>query len=271
MLSRKTLLVAIATAAALTLISISAAQKATKMQDQRLVSKNDLRQQQREQARADATVIEDGVKDPRQKEHAKRYKGYKSGKKLRDLTAATGDVMLRREVGTQGGDPSETPFDFQKFLREMAGEADAVVIGTVKNKSSQLTEDEDYVFTDYDMTVVEVLKDNAAAPVQTNKEIVVTRPGGTILLNGRIVEALDESFQPLRKKNQYLLFLRFIPSTGSYEALNSKAGFRIGADKISKLTKEPLAFDEAGVASFINEVRAAAAAAPAGKKNGGAK
>jgi hypothetical protein len=270
-MSRKTLLAAIATAAVLTVISISAAQKASKLKDQRLASKNDLRQQQKEQARADATLIEDGVKDPRQKEHAKRYKGYKSGKKLRDLTAATGDVMLRRGVGTQGGDPGEAPFDFQKFLQEMAGEADAVVIGTVRDKSSQLTEDEDYVFTDYDMTVAEVLKDNAAAPIQPNKGIVVTRPGGTILLDGRIVEALDESFQPLRKKNQYLLFLRFIPSTGAYEALNSKAGFRIGDDKISKLTKEPLAFDDANVASFINEVRAASSSAPASKRKGGAK
>jgi hypothetical protein len=271
MFSRKTLLAAVATAAVLTLISISAAQKAARMKDQRLVSKSDLRQQQKEQARADATVIKDGVKDARQKEHAKRYKGYKSGKKLRDLTAATGDVMLRREVGTQGGDPNEAPFDFQKFLREMADEADAVVVGTVKNKSSQLTEDEDYVFTDYDLTAVEVLKDNAAAPIEPNKGIVVTRPGGTILLDGRIVEALDESFQPLRKNDQYLLFLRFIPSTGAYEALNSKAGFRIGADKINKLTKEPLAFDDANVAAFINEVRAAVASAPAGKRKGGVK
>jgi hypothetical protein len=268
MLTRKTLPVAIATAAVLTLISIGAAQKATKMKDQRLVAKDELRQQQKDQAKADATLIQDGVIAPQQKEHAKRYKGYRSGKKLRDLTNTIGDMMLRREVGTQGGDPNETPFDFQKFLREMAVDADAVVVGTIKNKSSQLTEDEDYVFTDYDMTVVEVLKDNPAAPIQTNNKMVVTRPGGTIFLNGRIVEALDESFQPLRKKNQYLLFLRFIPSTGAYEALNSKASFQIGSDKIKKLTKEPFSFDDANVASFINEVRAAVAVAPSGKKGG---
>ncbi len=271
MLTRKTVLAAIAAAAVLTLISIGAAQKATKLKDERLVSKDDLRQQQTERARADATLIQDGVTDPRQKEHAKRYKGYKSGKKLRDLTTTVGDVMLRREVGTQGGDPNETPFNFQTFLQEMAGDADAVVLCTVKNKSSQLTEDEDYVFTDYDATVVEVLKDNAAAPIQTHNKIVVTRPGGTILLNGRIVEALDESFQPLRKKNQYLLFLRFIPATGSYEALNSKASFQLGDNKINKLTKENFSFEDADVASFINEVRAAVAVAPSGKKKGGAQ
>lgn len=269
MFTRKALVIAIASAAVLALVSLVIAQKAIKLTDKRLVSKNELRQQEKEIAKEEATPIQEGVMTPQQKEHSKLYKGYKTGKKLRDLTTTIGDVLLRRNVGTQGGDPNESPFDLQQLLQEMAGGADAVVVGTIGNQSSQLTEDEDYVFTDYEMDVEEVLKDNPTAPIQPNSKITITRPGGTILLNGRIVKAVDDSFLPFRKKAQYLLFLRFIPSTGGYQALNSKASFQLNGNEITKLTKESLSLGDTNAASFMNKVRVAIASAPIGK--GGAK
>src|SRR2546423_609195 len=269
MFKRKALVIAIASVAVLALVGLASAQKAVKLKDKRLVTKNELQQHKQERAREDATPVEEGVMTPQQKEHSKLYKGYRTGKKLRDLTTTVGDVSLRRDIGAQGGDTDEPSFDLQKFLREMASDADAVVVGTVKNKSSQLTEDEDYVFTDYELSVEEVLKDNPAATIRANNKITVTRPGGTILLNGRIVEAVDEAFQPLRKKGQYLIFLRFIPSTGGYQALGSKASFQIDDDKIGKLTKEPLSLGDENVSAFMNEVRAAIAAAA--KSKGGAE
>ena len=121
------------------------------------------------------------------------------------------------------------------------------------------------------MDVDEVLKYNSAAPIQAKGKITITRPGGTILLNGRVVEAVDESFQPLRKKGQYLLFLHFIPSTGGYQALNSKASFQLDDNKATKLTKEPLSLGDQDAASFADKVRAAVAVSPAKKVKGGAK
>jgi hypothetical protein len=269
MFKRKALVISIASVAALTLVGLASAQKVAKLKDRRLVTKNELLQHKQERAKEDATPVVEGVMTPQQREHSKLYKDHRTGKKLRDLTATVGDVSLRRDVGVQGGDVGEPSFDLQRLLQEMAGNADAVVVGTVTNKSSQLTEDEDYVFTDYEMSVGEVLKDNPAAPIRTNNRITVTRPGGTILLNGRVVEAIDEAFQPLRKKGQYLVFLRFIPSTGGYQALNSKASFQIDDDEVGKLTKEPLSIGDAKVSAFMNEVRAAVAAAS--KTKGGAE
>ena len=137
-----------------------------------------------------------GVITEKQKEHSKLYKDYKTGKKLRDLTIEIGDVTLKRKVGLYGGDPSAAPYNFQTFLQDQARNAEAVIVGRVTVSTPQLTEDEDYIFTDYDLVVEEVLKDNPAAPIQTNSNLTLTRPGGLVRLNAHIVEAIDESFQP---------------------------------------------------------------------------
>jgi hypothetical protein len=270
MRKRNALAALIAVAAVLALFGLVAAQRAAKLVDKRLVSKTDLRQQRKEKAREDATPVGEAALTQQQKEHSKLYKQYKTGKKLRDLTETVGDVSLRRDVGTQGSDYNEGGLDLQKFLQSMTVDADAIVIGTVKNKSSQLTEDEDYVFTDYELSIDEVLKDNPQAPIREHGKITITRPGGTILLNGHVVEALDESFQPFRKGVQYVLFLRFIPSTGGYQALNSRASFQLEDNKVNKLTKEQFTFDNSDVSAFVQQVRAAAGNAASGKKKGGA-
>jgi hypothetical protein len=54
------------------------------------------------------------------------------------------------------------------------------------------------------------------------------------------VRALDESLEPLRIGNRYLLFLKYIAATASYEAFNSSGSFQISDKKTIKLTKESL-------------------------------
>lgn len=271
MRKRKALAALVAALAVLALFGLVAAQRAAKLKDKKLVTKAEALQQRKEKARDDATPVDAVVPTQQQKGHSKLYKQYRTGKKLRDLTATIGDVTLRRKVGAQGADPNEAPFDLQKFLQTMVSDADAVVIGTVKNKSSQLTEDEDYVFTDYDLSVDEVLKDNPASPVRAHSKITITRPGGTILLNGKVVNAVDEAFLPYRKGAQCLLFLKFIPSAGGYQALNSLSSFQLDEDKVGKLTKEQFRFESTEATSFVQQVRAAVGnAAALDKKKGGA-
>ena len=88
---------------------------------------------------------------------------------------------------------------------------------------SALTEDEDFLFTDWEMVVEEVLKDNPQAPITVGSEILVTRLGGEIVLNGRSIRAIERAFRPFRPEGRYLLFLHFIPSTGSYQAFNDES------------------------------------------------
>ena len=66
------------------------------------------------------------------------------------------------------------------------------------------------------------------------------RPGGVIELNHKKLRALDESLQTLSIGHRYLVFLKYIPSTGSYTAFRSDGSFQVTNNKIIKLTKESL-------------------------------
>ena len=168
---------------------------------------------------------------PKQKEHGKLYKGYGGGINLRELAAKQGGDVAVVET-------PPIPFDFDArppFLKAIACDADAIVVGVIKDKSySQLTEDESFIFTDYEMVVQEIIKDNPAAPLQSNDIITVSRPGGEIKLNGKFVRAIDESFKPFQMNQQYVLFLRFIPSTDGYRAF-SNGSFQLQKEKVVRL------------------------------------
>ncbi len=95
----------------------------------------------------------------KQKEHSKLYERYRTGKKLSDLAAkAAGEVETRTsgnvEVSTylpsgiQYGDPEPQPAYPNNFLRGIACDADAIVVGMLKNPSSHLTENGEFIFTD---------------------------------------------------------------------------------------------------------------------------
>lgn len=195
-----------------------------------------------------------------QKAHSKRYKKYATGKKLRELLAAQPrGIKIKIGAPNGGGDPDAPRFSFQEFLRDMTCSADVVVVGSVKNKSSQLTEDEDFIFTDFEIVVEQVLKSHSAAPLQPDANITVTRPGGKMSLDGQLVEAIDLSFKPFEINQRYLLFLKFIPATGGYEAVNSLGSFQLRGNKVIKQTEELLRgeYDHKEATSFLSEVRLA--------------
>jgi hypothetical protein len=175
-------------------------------------------------------------------EHSKLYKKYRSGKKLREVAAETPETEVAVIVGIPQRvfSPDSPPFNLRSFLKDMACDSDAVVVGVINDQFSQLTEDEDFVFTDYRMAVEQVLKDNSVAPIQSASDLTITRPGGVIQLENKSVRALDESLEPLRIGNRYILFLKYIPATASYEAFNSSGSFQISDKKTIKLTRESL-------------------------------
>ncbi len=195
----------------------------------------------------------------RQKEHAKLYH-YKTGKKIREL-AATGSGDITIEAGIYPGlwgVSGPRPWYPHPFLVDQAFWADAVLVGVVKTCSSALTEDEDFLFSDCETTVEQVLKDNAVAPLKVAGEIVVTRAGGTLVVNGRTVRARDVAFNPFHPGGRYILFLKYIPATGAYWARNDR-GFELlekGVDALAfagwvdmKTRQDP--------AAFVAEVQAA--------------
>jgi len=134
--------------------------------------------------------------------------------------------------------------------------ADAIVVGTLKSESPQLTEDESFLFTEYIMSVSDVIKNNAAADIQSSADITVIREGGIGLINGRTIRAEREGFKLFTVGNQYLLFLRYIPETGAYLAY-PYGSFELIQDQILPFGKMPEG-SSTNKASFLNAVRATA-------------
>jgi hypothetical protein len=190
------------------------------------------------------TPIQRGRLTPRQREHGKlfKYKGVGNVYGLIQKMADEGDggeINVESLPGTpelsQSGEAA-TPSD---LLATNAAQADAVVIGIVSGKTSQLNEAETFVFTDYGLNVVEVLKNNESAPISGNSAITVTRPGGAVQVEGHVVRAIDRTAKPLKVGEKYLLFLRFLPATNAYLASEGPSSFKLEGGKVLTLTEDP--------------------------------
>lgn len=211
----------------------------------------------------EATPIQEGVMSERQKKHSKIFKRFEEatrGRKLRDLVAERGDVEVRETVGTTFMPKS---FNLRQYLQDLTCEADAVVIGIVQSKSSQLIEEGTFVFTDYEVRAEEVLKNNVAMPTGQSSEITVTRSGGTVKLNGHTVRAIDYRSEPLEVGARYLLYLKYIPETGAYRPFGNSMSddtLRLSGEKVTQVSRKALPLGRRGVANvdtFMAEVRGA--------------
>lgn len=136
----------------------------------------------------------------------------------------TGDHLAGLEV--RSFDPNHPSPDPLAGLERMACLSDLVVSGTALTATSHLTNDQRFLYTDWSIKVETVIKQNRLAPVVLGDAIVVTRPGGRMTLNGRTVRAVELSFKDFATGQKYLLFLKFIPETGSYRATAEKS-FRL--------------------------------------------
>ena len=190
----------------------------------------------------EATPIQVGIMSEKQRAHSKLYDNYKTNRKLDALPLPDeNDKDLEQGVYIEPGTPIISPdaplLSFEDFLRNTACGSDAVAIVDVKDKSSQLTDNREFIFTDYTAVVQEVFKDNSVAPLRTGNTITVTRPGGKVQINGRVINALDSSFKLLEKEKRYLLFLKYIPGVDAYQSIR-KGSFRIEDNELILLTEE---------------------------------
>lgn len=218
--------------------------------------------QSKDKLRDEATPVQVGVITEKQRQHSKLYSSYTGNGDLQEIASNTpGDeVTIVSLPGIPELSPSGKPAT--SALDPLVEDADAVVIGVVSEKTSQLNEKRTFIFTDYEFTVEEVLKSVPNAQIEPNTSITVTNPGGRILLNGKTVTAIDRTFKPLEKGKKYLLFLKLIPATGAYQVFDNKSGFELD-DKITVLTDAPVPVElRSGerVDPFLNHVKSSIAA-----------
>ena len=219
----------------------------------------DLRQKITSTKQEDVTPIQLGVMTEKQKKHSKLFKGnhYKSGPKVADLVAKKGDVKLWgpiREVPR-----SQLPLN--DSLVNLKCNTDAIIIGTPTSKTSNLIETGTFLFTDYEITVEEVLRSNDLTPVQSGQSITIPRLGGSVLLNGHLVEAVDDATAPLEKGERYLFYLKYDALAGTFKPLGHPMfddTFRLSEDKVSQVSRKPLPLrwkQETDKAAFLSKVR----------------
>lgn len=206
----------------------------------------------------DATPTQLGVLTERQQNHSKLYSVYRerSRKKISEFIAHPEGKVLGIDFWIGAGPKlreSQTP---EEYVGKLANASDAIIRGRVVQKVSQITEDDTFIFTDYDVEVLEVFKDDATSPLATGRNITVTRPGGKIVVDGIIMQVTDHCFLPL-PADDVILFLNHLPETGAYQATRDTGSFQLDGDILRPLTE--LAFPPGVLRdsnSFLQTVRA---------------
>jgi len=165
------------------------------------------------------TVSPQSQSDKRQQVHSQQVHGTVPGLITQRLAATSGDIHLTR--AREHVDFIE--LDPLSALENLTCQNDLTVLGTLKDGTSHPTTDNGYIYTDWNLTVNEVLKNNSKSPIQVGQTIVVTHAGGTLEIAGRHVHAETDApqFQP---GNEVLLYLRYLPDSGTY-SLSSPSGF----------------------------------------------
>ncbi len=107
-----------------------------------------------------ATLVQDGVMTPRQRAHSKLYDSYKRRGRLKDLPSTAGAsskgfIILR---GTPELNVEPSASRARDMIADLALRADAIMVGLVTDKTSQLTEGGDFIFTDYNSTLRKSLR-----------------------------------------------------------------------------------------------------------------
>ena len=211
-----------------------------------------------------ATAQQEPIAEPlgkpttwQQKEHGKLFRSYRGPGKLtqaepgKDISVLVGGEAPVRPYGPNYTRPSA-------HLSRISCSSDAIVIGTLTDQVSALTEYENFIFTDATFIVESILKNNDRQTIRQGAEIVVTRPGGQLRMQGRWIRAEDNNFQRFQLRRRYVLYLRFIPATGAYQAFADRS-FELGPQNFRRLTKFPLwnesAFPVSALDSFLSEVR----------------
>lgn len=198
------------------------------MTETRIVTEAELLKFMEDSARVEATPIQRGVMTPQQKAHSKLdiFKNPYGASITEELSKLQPNQFLRFGRGSnESYDPACPTSKLHVTLKALAAGADAVVIGQVVEQASQLTEDDRFLFTDYQLDLDRVLKECPTAPLKVPGKIAVTRIGGTVLLEGHVIQAVDENLPLFHQGCRYLLFLKYLQGTGSYRSVDKLSSF----------------------------------------------
>jgi hypothetical protein len=137
-----------------------------------------------------------------------------------ELLETQGDLVKRLEIGLVVLTPNQTEPGGESYLLERACAADAIFIGSVRDKNSQLTDDKTFVFTDYGFVVDTILRNDSPFALTPETSVVLSRIGGEVQINGRKVQAVADAAQPFEIGGRYLVFVTYLPERNTFAANN---------------------------------------------------
>lgn len=175
------------------------------------------------------TPIQLGVMTEKQRKHSKIIPPPRSSRKLTDQPGDVEDIFYINSGTNFGG---RMPPPKAEYFQRLGCLADTIVIARIISKDSQLTENQDFIFTDYDLEVGQVLKNNSNLDIQALRNITITVPGGSVITGGRRISIFTTRKTPLRMRGEYLLFLRHVPELETYKLANEKGIFGVLNGKI---------------------------------------
>ena len=184
------------------------------------------------QENAGAQAVLTPAQQQRHTVHSQQVHGGIPGQIPNRMATESGDIHL----DNLQGQPYYIASDPRGTLAMLSCENDLVVVGKFGKATSYPTEDLGYIYSDLDFTVQEVVKNNRSAPVTAGQDITITRPGGLLTINGRHVYAVSEAFPLFHLGQEALLYLRSLPSVGTY-SLGAPTGFVLSGENVIPLDK----------------------------------
>ncbi|MEK6302383.1 MAG: hypothetical protein AABO41_16860 [Acidobacteriota bacterium] len=189
----------------------------------------------------DATPVQRTVLTENQRFHSRLHNGFgqnPAGKPISQWIASEKGQkeVLGRYVNGKVWLPSGQPELPSDYFGRFAHDSDAIVRGQAINKNSQITEDDSFLFTDYEVVIREVFKNSKTEPINVGSQITVTCLGGKVVLDDVIMKAGGNGVSLLPVNAQdVLLFLRFIPETGGYKLAEYNGAFELNGNSVRPL------------------------------------
>ncbi len=149
-----------------------------------------------------------------------------SGTISQKLTRTTGDITITddsdhaQNYGAMAVHPAYPPARMVGF----ACESDAVVVATAEpGRVSHMTSNLSFIYSEWKFRITSILQDNPKSPIYGNSEIHIVRGGGTLTINGREVVGKEFNFSEFQPGDEYLLYLKYIPESGFYKAVEGRS------------------------------------------------
>lgn len=112
-------------------------------------------------------------------------------------------------------------------------QSDAVVVGEVTSAQAFLSNDKSGVYSEFDIHVGEVLKNDPASPINGGESITAERLGGRVKFpSGRVLPVVITGQGMPRAGRKYLLFLKRLGAEGDYHVLT---GYELRGGRVSPL------------------------------------